>query len=122
MSETYAFLIETWIGPGAVGGGVDASKSSPEWLSEFRLRLVALAGQVTAVRSLTELARWEGNLRGKWPHAQYARLEEVEQAMITGFAQLGGALAQLDDEWRLRFLQSTNALHPNFVSKFSRYN
>lgn len=116
IADTYAFIIETWIGSEKIGSRSSESKYSQEWLSEFRSRLVGLAEQITAVRSLTELARWEGNLRGKWPYEHYARLESVEQTMITGLAQLGGVLMHLDDEWRVKFLQSTNTLHPNFVS------
>jgi len=68
------------------------------------------------LKDTARLARWEGNVRGHWPYAEYDRLVDVQQEMISVLAQLASALAELDDEWRTDFLHHTKVVNPNFIS------
>ncbi|KAK7062721.1 hypothetical protein VNI00_000209 [Paramarasmius palmivorus] len=97
ISNLYGFLVATWIsGDKASFRDTDDSDSEAD-----EQRLLSLGDEVNAIRGLTELAKWEGNARGKWPAAEYSSLVETEAEMMTPLAQLGGALLQMDDEWRL---------------------
>ncbi|KAJ7666376.1 hypothetical protein B0H17DRAFT_951077 [Mycena rosella] len=107
LGETYASLIATWIAkPG------DTPVSSAR---DFRTRLMALADEMHAIRDLTELAKWEGSIRGKWPAVEYARLVDVQVDMIASLAQLGSSLVHLQNEWTT-FVHSSKVLNPNFIS------
>ncbi|KAJ7513178.1 hypothetical protein B0H11DRAFT_2303465 [Mycena galericulata] len=109
LGETYAFLISTWI-------TTPEDKAAPTWTLDFQARLMALADEMHAIRDLTELAKWEGSIRGKWPAKEYARLVDVQVDMIGSLAQLGGSLAYLQTEWRQTFVHSSKILNPNFIS------
>ncbi|KAF7348773.1 hypothetical protein MVEN_01396800 [Mycena venus] len=119
LGENYAFLISTWI----------SSKSKPDstqeltenatpapWTADFRSRLMELAEEMSAIRMLTDLAKWEGSIRGKWPAKEYARLLDVQVDMIGSLAQLAGALSHLENDWRNTFVHSSKVLNPNFIS------
>ncbi|KAF5353705.1 hypothetical protein D9758_008696 [Tetrapyrgos nigripes] len=125
LADLYGFLISTWISTDSLKEGDSSSDEdlpaadthvNSRWLAEFRKRLLDIAGAVTATRSLTAIATWEGSIRGKWPVKEYMALLDVEAEMITALAQLGGALTHMDDEWRVQFLHSTRALNPNFIT------
>jgi len=114
ISELYGFLISTWI-------GAQTHRKKPlaapaMWTKDFRIKLITLADQIQCTKQMTDLALWEGNIRGKWPAEEYRALIDAESEMITGLAQLGGALGHLEDGWRLNFLHSTHVLQPNFIS------
>lgn len=62
LGEVYASLISIWISK------QDTDSARPtQWTAHFRARLMALADEIGAIRVLTELAKWEGSIRGKWP-------------------------------------------------------
>jgi hypothetical protein len=84
LGENYAFLISTWISK------QDADSAAPApWMENFRTRLMELANEMRAIRMLTELAKWEGSIRGKWPAVEYARLIDIQVDMIGSLAQVG---------------------------------
>ncbi|THU86398.1 hypothetical protein K435DRAFT_822159 [Dendrothele bispora CBS 962.96] len=134
LADIYSFLLSTWISTNSTSAKDDPSTSSScsrsdeeeltpvsnhpntKWRAEFRRRLLNAADALSATRSLTGIARWEGSIRGKWPIEEYMRLLDVESEMISSLAQLGGALAHMDDEWRVQFLHSTKALNPHFIT------
>lgn len=89
LGETYAFLISTWIAKHD-GTGAD----SAPWAADFQTRVMELADEMHAIRNLTELATWEGSIRGKWPAREYALLVDVQVDMI-------GSLAQVCTRWLL---------------------
>jgi len=113
ISNIYGFLISTWIGTQTHQKKKLAAPAT--WITDFRTKLIALADQIQSAKQMTELAQWEGSVRGKWPIEEYRALIDAETEMITGLAQLGGALGHLEDGWRITFLHSTNVLHPNFI-------
>uniref|UniRef100_A0A0W0FWJ3 ER transporter 6TM N-terminal domain-containing protein n=1 Tax=Moniliophthora roreri TaxID=221103 RepID=A0A0W0FWJ3_MONRR len=131
LSNLYGFLVATWISEDRLSsrdtGDSDSDVEEPDgythtspalpWLKEFRQRLLSLGDEVNAIRGLTALAKWEGNVRGKWPAEDYNDLVETEAEMISPLAQLGGALLQMDDEWRLKFLHNTKILNPHFITE-----
>jgi hypothetical protein len=88
ISETYSFLISTWI-----GSQKDTPSTSATWLQDFRAKLISLSDQVQSVKQMTELAKWEGSVRGKWPVEEYQRLVDVEYEMISGLAQVQKSLS-----------------------------
>ncbi|EGN94526.1 hypothetical protein SERLA73DRAFT_188476 [Serpula lacrymans var. lacrymans S7.3] len=116
ISNMYAFLVSTWIETEHREKPSRRAHASEAWLSEFRLRLKALAEQVQSVRQLTDMAKWEGNIRGAWPLKEYNELADAESEMLNAIAQLGSAIAHLDDDWRIKFLHKTKVVHPNFIS------
>lgn len=124
--------------------GLDPRKFPNQWKEPFRQKMVSVISQLQGVLQQTEMARWEGNLRGHWPHKDYVRLAQVQLEMtacmsqvsllslsqpftagsmgvipIFTFAspasQLAGALWKMDDEWRVSLLHHTNVLNPNFI-------
>lgn len=85
ISEIYSFLISTWITQ-------THQKKTPAapatWIKDFRINLVALADQIQSAKQMTELAKWEGSIRGKWPIEEYRALVVAEMEMISGLAQV----------------------------------
>jgi hypothetical protein len=86
ISEIYGFLISTWIGTQTHQKKRLAAPAT--WVGDFRAHLIALADQIQAVQQMTELARWEGSIRGKWPIDDYRALIGAELEMISGLAQV----------------------------------
>jgi len=115
LSKIYGFLTSIWISSSS-HRKVAAANAPAEWTSDFLTRLVAQAQEINTIRDLTRLARWEGNIRGAWPSEEYFRLAEVQTEMVSGLAQLGGALSHLEDNWRHTFLHSTKVLNPHFIA------
>jgi hypothetical protein len=139
LNNIYSFLISFWISETSSSSS-EASKT--QWQSSFRSQLITAAEEITEVRRLTDMAKWEGNLRGAWPQKEYQQLMETESEILSSLAQvrkavfigfivtglpvaiaiilrlpqMGGALNQMSDEWRVKFLHSTRVLNPNFVS------
>ncbi|KAJ7160023.1 hypothetical protein C8R43DRAFT_1064102 [Mycena crocata] len=89
---------------------------TPAWTAEFRARLMVFAEEMHTIRELTDLARWEGSIRGKWPAAQYMQLVDIQADMVASLAQLGSSLGYLEKEWRLTFLHSSKVLNPHFIA------
>lgn len=83
ISEAYSFLISTWIGKQK-----ETRSASLTWLQEFREKLISLSDQAQSVKQMTELAKWEGSIRGKWPVEEYYQLVDAEYEMISGLAQV----------------------------------
>ncbi|KAK0493580.1 hypothetical protein EDD18DRAFT_1405386, partial [Armillaria luteobubalina] len=113
LSNLYGYLISAWISEVDSDQEKDdrqAEQVKAKWLKEFRDKVMGASVEMRTIRELTELATWEGSLRGKWPREEYVQLVEVQIEM------LGGALMQLDDAWRVTFLHHTGVLNPNFIS------
>lgn len=85
-------------------------------MEDFRKKAMSASMEMTTIDELTDLAKWEGRVRGRWARHDYLRLIELQVDMISSLVQLGGALLHLDDEWRVAFLGRTGVLNPNFVS------
>ncbi|KAJ6556814.1 hypothetical protein DFH09DRAFT_987191 [Mycena vulgaris] len=114
LSTVYGFLLSAWIG---VRADADAQlPSTAAWTAAFRGRLMSLAEEMHTIRELTDLAKWEGSIRGKWPAAEYTKLVNVQVEMIASLAQLGSSLGHLEKEWRSTFLHSSKVLNPNFIA------
>lgn len=96
ISEIYAFLISTWIGTQPSQRHHQHGQKTPDhghhapasWIKDFRNKLIALAEQIQVSRQMTELAKWEGSIRGKWPAEEYGQLVTAESDMISGLAQV----------------------------------
>ncbi|KAK0186249.1 hypothetical protein F5146DRAFT_1065188 [Armillaria mellea] len=119
LSNLYGHLISAWISEVDSDEEKDERKAEQvkaKWMKEFRDKVIAASVEMRTIRELTELATWEGSLRGKWPREEYVQLVEVQIEMVSSLSQLGGALAQLDDAWRVTFLHHTGVLNPNFIS------
>jgi hypothetical protein len=52
------------------------------------MKLIALADQIQSAQQMTELAKWEGSIRGKWPIEEYRALIAAQNEMIGGLAQV----------------------------------
>jgi hypothetical protein len=92
LSNVYGFLISTWI-----TNRVEekAAHTPAKWIREFRIRLITIGGDIQTIRELTELAKWEGSIRGAWPAEEYTRLVDVQSEMISALAQAGFTLLLL---------------------------
>ncbi|EPQ51266.1 hypothetical protein GLOTRDRAFT_66016 [Gloeophyllum trabeum ATCC 11539] len=123
----YSLLISRWISgadgaeshvgtDGSLAGEKSVAPDSKSWSTFFRSDLVSIAEQLQALKSMTAIAKWEGNVRGSWPFEEYNRMVDVQIQMLGNLAQLGGALSHMSEEWRLAFLKRTRALNPNFIT------
>ncbi|KAF8921505.1 hypothetical protein CPB85DRAFT_1210427 [Mucidula mucida] len=110
LSKLYGYLMSTWISDNKDPKAKDA------WMDAFRKKVMAASMEMRTIRDLTDLAKWEGSIRGKWASHEYIHLVEVQIEMIASMVQLGGALTHLDDEWRVAFLTHTGVLNPNFIA------
>lgn len=68
--------------------GLDARKFPSQWREPFRRKMISVIGQLQGVLQQTEMARWEGNLRGHWPHKDYVRLAQVQLEMTACLSQV----------------------------------
>jgi len=114
LGNVYTSLMSAWITEG--DAGKDVSFTATNWVKSFRSQLIAVTLQVLTGKQEMMTAAWEGNIRGRWPHAEYVRLAEIEEDMVGVLAQLGGALWKLDTKWRLSLLHHTVVVDPNFIS------
>jgi hypothetical protein len=90
LSKIYGFLISTWISDSS--HDKEAAASS-DWSTEFRTQLIAQALEIDTIKELTDLATWEGSIRGAWPSEEYLRLSDVQTEMISGLGQVGSFVA-----------------------------
>jgi len=114
LSNIHASLMAAWITDIPTSKELKSGPSA--WASSFRNELSVVALQLRDLKGTAESARWEGSVRGHWPYGEYSRLIDIQQEMIASLAQLAGALAYLDDEWRSGFLLHTKVVNPNFIS------
>jgi hypothetical protein len=86
LSDLYAFLISIWI------RSAPQQTHSPQvpasWVQDFRKRLLAQAEDINSMRQPTQMAKWEGNIRGAWPADEYVRLVDVQSDMVASLAQV----------------------------------
>ncbi|KAN0131986.1 Protein of unknown function (DUF2422) domain containing protein [Lactarius tabidus] len=114
LGNVYTSLMSAWITEG--DAGKDVSFAATDWVKAFRGQLIAVTLQVVTEKQEMVTAAWEGNIRGRWPHAEYIKITEIEEDMIGVLSQLGGALWKLDTKWRLSLLHHTVVVDPNFIS------
>nr|GAT57032.1 predicted protein [Mycena chlorophos] len=126
LANLYSFVISAWIGlsQNANTTGTDGKEGSeasyravtPAWKATFRKRLLANSVELQTIRGLTDLARWEGSIRGKWPAEQYTRLVGTQLDILVILTQLGASLTHLEAEWHQEFLHDSKVLNPNFIA------
>ncbi|KAK7002342.1 hypothetical protein R3P38DRAFT_2729656 [Favolaschia claudopus] len=120
LSNTYGFLISAWISrrDDDDSNVVDATNRGLQsaWPAAFRSQLLALGDGLHTIRELTELAKWEGSIRGKWPAKEYMRLVDVQVEMISVLAQLATSLSHLESTRQAPYLRTSNVLNPNFIA------
>lgn len=97
LSNLYAFLMSTWLAQSSNADATQNNTSSPSpdtqnlkpaWLKEYRVRLLSIAEQIQTLRAQTAIAKWEGNIRGAWPEAEYSKLADREWDMLVALAQV----------------------------------
>jgi len=103
LSRVYSTLMAAWITHDAVdpvddqagvAGPRDPEKAGEKrvdltpWLSPVRQQLLGITLQVQLLRQQTQIARWEGSVRGSWAHEEYARLAEVQYEMTACLSQV----------------------------------
>ena len=88
LGNVYTSLMSAWITEG--DAGKDVSFTSTNWVKAFRGQLVTVTLQVLAGKQEIMTAAWEGNIRGRWPHAEYVKLAEIEEDMVGVLAQVCG--------------------------------
>jgi hypothetical protein len=86
LSHIYASLMAAWITDTPTSKELKAGPSA--WASSFRNELSTVALQLRDLKETAGSARWEGNVRGHWPHGEYDRLIDVQQEMIAILAQV----------------------------------
>jgi hypothetical protein len=86
LSNIYASLMSAWI------TDIPSSKELKSGLSvrasSFRKDLAAVALQLESLRETARWARWEGNVRGRWPYEEYNRVVDVQLEMVAVLAQV----------------------------------
>ncbi|KAJ7054138.1 hypothetical protein C8F01DRAFT_1164075 [Mycena amicta] len=119
LASMYGFIVSAWIGLSQSAAADDTQKARSIKLTStasFRQRLLAMAVELQTVRELTQLAHWEGSIRGKWPAQLYTKLVNIELDMLTVLAQLGTSLTHLEPEWHLESLHNSKVLNPHFIA------
>ena len=86
MSHMYALLMSAWITNTPTFKELQSGQSPRA--SSFRNNLAAVALQLRNLKDLAGLARWEGNVRGHWPYAEYDRLVDAQLEMTSVIAQV----------------------------------
>jgi hypothetical protein len=86
MSHMYASLMSAWITNTPTSKELQSGQSPRA--SSFRNDLAAVALQLRNLKDMAGLARWEGNVRGLWPYAEYDRLVEAQLEMTSVIAQV----------------------------------
>jgi hypothetical protein len=76
------------------------SKSStdaplPKWGQAFREDLISITDDLRALKQVTNMAKWEGSMRGRWPVELYTRLVEVQEEIVGGLSGLAVAIWNL---------------------------
>ncbi|KAF8530979.1 hypothetical protein JB92DRAFT_3105728 [Gautieria morchelliformis] len=121
LSQLYGILVSKWImAEEAAATGKYPSKDVQQispWSSEFRAAFTKAGAKLRVLKTRTNLARWEGSIRGAWPVDQYNELNDVETEMLSCLAQLASAVYHLDPVWRLRLVHRTKVLNPNFIAE-----
>ena len=86
LGNVYTSLMSAWITEG--DAGKDVSFTATDWVKGFRKQLVAVTLQVVTEKQEMMTAAWEGNIRGRWPHAEYIKITEIEEDMIGVLSQV----------------------------------
>jgi hypothetical protein len=66
----------------------ELKSGSSAWASSFRKELSTVSLQLQNLKVTAGSARWEGNVRGLWPYAEYNRLIDAQQEMTAVLAQV----------------------------------
>src|ERR1700722_5484154 len=87
LCSVYGYLTSAWV---SLEGGdkQDRAHVTSTWRTEFRRKLVALMEKIQDAQALTQLARWEGNVRGHRPVEEYVRLEAVQLEVLSSLGQV----------------------------------
>jgi hypothetical protein len=86
LSHIYATVMSAWI---TDKFSKELKKPGPPaWVSAFRKDVIAVALQLRDLKETARLARWEGNVRGRWPYEEYNKLIDVQQDMVSVFSQV----------------------------------
>lgn len=110
IARMYSMLLSTWLSDtnthvNEEGSSDDSSSSSSEddsadgdspkkplpyakWRPIFFHRMMEVATRVQQLSLQTKAAKWEGSIRGKWPHSKYERLVEIESTMLSNLSQV----------------------------------
>jgi hypothetical protein len=86
LSNIYASLMAAWITD--IPTSKELKSGSSAWASSFRKELSTVSLQLQDLMVTAGSARWEGNVRGHWPYAEYSRLIDTQQEMIAVLAQV----------------------------------
>lgn len=93
-ASLYAFVMEAWIADTDISGNQHSQSAealafgSSSFTQNFREQVLSLGAQLQNLRGRTSIARWEGNLRGKWPFEQYNQLVDIQYKMLTSLGQV----------------------------------
>lgn len=97
LANLYAFIMGAWIADGELSSRSGESShekhekpvlETSAFTLTFREKLIASGIQLQVLRQRTDIAKWEGNLRGKWPYEQYSRLVTIQNNMLTSLGQV----------------------------------
>lgn len=108
IARLYSMLLSTWLSDmetdvneedssssssssdddSADGDSVNKPLPYAKWRPIFHHRMMEVATRVQQLSIQTETAKWEGSIRGKWPHKKYERLVEIQAAMLNNLAQV----------------------------------
>jgi len=116
LSSLYSDIIAAWISSEGAPPSEKAPHTMKGWVPGVRTKIVAIAGQLQALRMQAAIAKWEGSIRGVWPVDEYMKLITTETEIMANLSLLGGSLAQLDNSTRARFLHHTMVVNPNFIA------
>lgn len=116
LSDIYAHLMSAWVSEEVKPetNGEQGTFGSPEWIPEFRRRVIAVAQQIQQARVQTAMAIWEGSVRGRWPREEYNKLCSSTSDMVASLAQVGRLsllLSVADNGTARRFVDGARSRH-----------
>lgn len=119
LSKLYGSLMSAWISDST------DPKMKKAWMDSFRRKMMAASMELRTIQDLTDLAKWEGNIRGKWALKEYRELTDIQIEMTSSLAQVRrfkGAqafgLTRLDSSLVERFfISTTNGEWPFFPTQ-----
>lgn len=92
LSRLYGLLISEWIiaeeHQEQYPGKLSEKPQYTKWPTKFRRDFTKVGAKIQLLKQRTNIARWEGSFRGRWPAKEYKRLNMVETEMLSFIAQV----------------------------------
>ncbi|KAF8798312.1 hypothetical protein BYT27DRAFT_7177807 [Phlegmacium glaucopus] len=104
-----------FVGPDKVDSDTKVSPKEKR-VRKIGRRLITVATRLRGLAPSLSTAKFEPQLSGTWPHAQYEALFDIQKKIIGVLVLLIVSFAKLDTKWCSILVHRTPFLNPNFLS------